>query len=606
MLSGPILAYSPPYGENYFKDMEVFSFMHSCGINTVKLILSNSSTRLGIPYSPYPLIWRGADDYDFSVVDRQIQDIAERNPDVRFIAMVDLNSPPWMVEATGKNSFNELGECFLDPDWLRAVSDYQQKLVAYLESRYADRITGYYVACGKTQEWFDHGMVLPSPRRVANYPAWCRANGRKLLAVPEPGEYDRCREEVLPEHLAQYLDYGASLTRDCAEYFFSRIRDMIRPGVKLYGVFGNIHDIGSLAHVHCESLLKKSLLDVYIGPSCNSEIAMGGAGGFQSSRLMLEKYGVHYLHSCDRQLSTTATEIGPGIFIRPEGVMCRQRNAKEDVACLKREFSLALVHGFSLWFFNIWGGAYSGSAVRSLLADCGRLWKEYSTKSSGSDAETLLVFSPESRLYFPPVREEIIAHQLRRVLLPEANIHFTTAAVSDLYEADLDRFRMVVFLYVDYLSDADRQMIKTRVCCNDRVVVWCNQPGIADVNGIDHSRMEELCGVPAHGTTAAEKTFDGWRSVVLPDMASCTPQALHRAGEMAGIHFFTGDPDLKVWSSKEFLSAHTRDGGTKTIRLKRRAGRVIELFSGKIIAENTDIFTDDFAAPDTRLYYLEN
>ena len=114
-------------------------------------------------------------------------------------------------------------------------------------------------------------------------------------------------------------------------------------------------------------------------------------------------------------------------------------------------------------------------------------------------------------------------------------------------------------------------------------------------------------GTEGETTVQTEAVTDETKLVPdLPDMASCTPQALHRAGEMAGIHFFTGDPDLKVWSSKEFLSAHTRDGGTKTIRLKRRAGRVIELFSGKIIAENTDIFTDDFAAPDTRLYYLEN
>ena len=129
----PIIAYSPPYGENYLKEFELFSFMHSCGIDTVKLILSNSTALIGIPYSPYPLIWKNFEEYDFTVVDRQIRDIMKFNPEVRLIPMIDLNSPPWLVKATGKDSFNNLGECFLDPEWVRLVSSYQEALLSYLE-----------------------------------------------------------------------------------------------------------------------------------------------------------------------------------------------------------------------------------------------------------------------------------------------------------------------------------------------------------------------------------------------------------------------------------------------------------------------------------------
>ena len=73
----------------------------------------------------------------------------------------------------------------------------------------------------------------------------------------------------------------------------------------------------------------------------------------------------------------------------------------------------------------------------------------------------------------------------------------------------------------------------------------------------------------------------------------------------AGLHFFTDDPDLKVWSSPQFLSVHTRTGGVKTIRLKRKYKRITELFSGMVKGENTECFTDELAAPDPKLYYLE-
>ena len=600
-----LIAYSPPYGENYFKEFEVFSFMHSCGIDTIKLILSNTFSRMGIPYSPYPPIWPKAGEYDFTVVDRQINDILQYNPAARFIAMIDLNSPPWLAKALGKDSFLELGECFLDSEWLRQVSDYQDALTAYLEKNYADSVDAYYVACGRTQEWFDLQMFSPTPLRTANYRKWCTEHGKVPLALPQEGEYDRYKDALaLPEHLVQWKEYGNSLTAECAAYFFKRIRSKVRSEVSIGGVFGNIHDLGSSGHLNAEWFYHEATPDFYIGPSCNSEIPMGGASGFQSAQLMLKRYGISYLHSCDRQLSTTETEIGKGIRVPPHGIQARQKNAAEDIACLKREFAIALVHGFSLWFFNIWGGAYRGAEVRLLLQQFGTLWKDYAKLSSGSDAETLLVFSPEAALHCR-CGDDMLGSQLRRRFLPEAGIPFTTAILNDLYETDLSPFKLIIFLCTDYLSERDLKMIQERVCRAHRVVVWCNQPGVANEHGIDKERMERICGVPFGRTGKGEKQFACWKSVVFRGADSCTPEALRAAGMDAGLHFFTDAPDLKVWSSPQFLSAHTCMGGIKTLSLKRKVKRITEIFSGIVKGENTDRFTDEFAAPDTKLYFLE-
>ena len=117
--------------------------------------------------------------------------------------------------------------------------------------------------------------------------------------------------------------------------------------------------------------------------------------------------------------------------------------------------------------------------------------------------------------------------------------------------------------------------------------------------------MESVCGVPYGVAGRGERVFPDWRSVLLRSRDDWSAAELRRAGELAGIHFFTSDPDLKVWSSREFLSAHTRCGGVKTIKLKRRVRRVTELFSRRVVAEDVDRFSDDFSAPDTRLYFLE-
>ena len=143
-----ILAYSPPYGQNYLMDIETVNFMHRCGIDVVKLILSNSITAFGYPYSPYPPIWSDDTTYNLEVVDRQIADLVAQNPDVRFIAMIDLNSPAFIVTRYHLDSFTNLVECYLSPRWNELMIGYQKALLEHLERNHADRICGYYIACG--------------------------------------------------------------------------------------------------------------------------------------------------------------------------------------------------------------------------------------------------------------------------------------------------------------------------------------------------------------------------------------------------------------------------------------------------------------------------
>jgi len=597
-----LIAYSPPYGVNYLADLETVNFMHRCGIDTMKLILSNSFSRIGIPYSPYPPVWSGTDEYHFEVVDKQIADLTEQNPDVRFIVTIDLNSPPFLVELCGKDSFKTLGECWLDPVWRRATENYQQKLIAYLEEHHFDRIAAWYIACGKTQEWFDNAVNTVTPLRVKHYAEWCRRFNRDVLPIPEGSEFEETADFVLPPHLLQWREYGNFLASECASHFFRRTRELSH-GQPIGGVFANIHDLGHNGHLLAENFCREVHPDFYIGPSCNSEGKMGGASGFQSAQLMLKRYGIGYLHSCDRQLSTTALEVAPGISSL-KSTHLRQPDAAADVACLKREFANALVHGFSLWFFNIWGFAYRGREVRETLSAMGKLWPEYAPLSSGSDAETLLVYDPQSDLR-RSAAQTVMGSGLRRELLPEAGIPFTTAALNDLDKVDLAPYKLVIFQYCDHLSDEDAAMIRHRVCRDGRVVVWSHAPGISGDNGIDPERVEKVCGIPFAAAGREEKRFSDWHSILLRDVADWSPAELRKAGELAGIHFFTADADLKIWSSREFVSAHTGNGGRKTIRLKGRVHRVREVFSQRIVAEDTDCFTDDFAAPDTRLYHLE-
>ncbi len=561
-----ILAYSPPYGQNYLMDIETVNFMHRCGIDVVKLILSNSIAAFGYPYSPYPPIWSDDTTYNLDVVDRQIADLVAQNPDVRFIAMIDLNSPPFIVTRYHLDSFKDLVECYLTPRWNELMIGYQKALLEHLERNHADRICGYYIACGRTQEWFDLTLDRITEARLEHYGEWCREMG--LPRLPAPGEADFDSMPV-SERAIQWRRYGNSLVGRCFSEYLARARKLIRPGIPIYAVYGNIHSSSSNGHFEAERILRKTTYDFYIGPSCNSIGAMGGASGFQSALAMLERHGIGYLHSCDRMTSTVR---GSALGLRqtPQFLARRMRNAAEDVACLKREFSLALLHGFSLWFFNICGFAYTGKEVRQLFMQFGELWRRYADEPSRSDAETLLVFDTESTYAIlgfgnrAHKNTPLHIYSVRTKLLPEAGIPFVTATFDDLQHIDLAPYKLVVFNNLIVMNEDKRRILREKVCVGGRA---------------------------AYGIPGGDEKW--------------TAEDLRQAGKKAGLHFFTEDGDLKVWSSGRFISAHTKDGGVKTLKLKRAASRVVELFSGKEVARNCQTFTDDFAAPDTRLYRIE-
>ena len=60
-----------------------------------------------------------------------------------------------------------------------------------------------------------------------------------------------------------------------------------------------------------------------------------------------------------------------------------------------------------------------------------------------------------------------------------------------------------------------------------------------------------------------------------------------------------------VYASEKLVAIHSKTGGVKKITLPKTAAKVTEAFSGKVVAENAQVFEYDFAEPETALFELE-
>ena len=601
-----ILAYSPPYGPNYLKDISTIGFMADCGIQVMKLIICNSSSRLGFSYSPYSPIWQSEYSYDFSVIDKIIGDITLLAPEMRFICTLDLNTPTHWHYPEENDSFLNLTECFSTPEWVRMTDAYLHALLDYLETHFGSRIIAWYLACGRTQEWFDHNIYKPLPHKIQGYEPWCRENSLEPLPVPTTEELDATDDfgNCTIRHILQWKHYAEHVNASCVRHFLDRIHSWMKTPCPIGCVFGNIHGTGARGHLDCDWLYNHAHFDFYIGPSCNTVMQMGGASGFQASQQKLKRFGIGYLHSCDRVLSTSSTELAPGIFLPDSGIHSRQHNASEDVACLKREFAIALVHGFGLWFFNIWGFAYAGTEVKALFPRFRELWNRHAGASTGAEADVLLVYDTESE-YLITEKTDVPNDYLRRRDLPQAHASFTTAEFADLAQLDLQQYKVIIFSCIDKLTPERKRFLAEHVCMDGRTVVFFHAPGIFDGTQNNPAFVKEVTGCPFQPQGIQRKKFPDWHSVLFSDRGSFSVAMLHDILKTAGVHFYTEEDDTVVWASRELLMLHTAHGGPKRIHLRRRVSCVTELFSGQRIAIDTDEFTEFCEAPDTRLYLLE-
>ena len=86
--------------------------------------------------------------------------------------------------------------------------------------------------------------------------------------------------------------------------------------------------------------------------------------------------------------------------------------------------------------------------------------------------------------------------------------------------------------------------------------------------------------------------------------ASRPVHLLQELPSAAGAHIWASKPCV-VFANEKFLAVHTKDGGEIEISLPHRVSRVTDSLTGETVAENVARFTCVFAAPDTRLFGLE-
>ena len=582
-------------------------FATGLGITNRCFFASNTINGLGEYYCEYPPVWVNPGVYEWEHFDAQMEEVMRDSPGSRFLCMIDLNTPYWAIRKYGMDSFSCISHFACNDKWMKDTEKWLADFISYAEKKYGDVIFSYIISGGATSEWYENGKMrgYSSANKDAGWRKWCAGKGLPY-GSSAPG-YGRLYPDGMegfiydPVKDAEAMEFW-HFTDESIAKAITRFASFARrrlPADKLIGVFFGYYFIRetklvSFGHSDYERVFSCPDIDFVIAPGSysNREIGQGTGSQMVFGTAMLN--GKRLLHEID---------FRPHGYYRGGNIVWE--STADDVAGNLREACFAIINHANLWWFDMWGHFYDEQPVRDAIAKSHEIFERFKDDNSASVSEVLYLADPESTYYMndsgpgPMNLCNIFRRKMGTLGFP-----IDAYSLNDVARLDLSQYKVVCLPASPVITPEKAALLRDHVCRDGRTVVWCHAPGICDGASLDSTRVEQWAGVPV-GTPGISRTEMGdWTAVYSPDWNDYTSGSLRDICLEAGVHSYV-DGTIPVFANERLLCVHCKDGGERTVHLRKKAREVVELISGEVVAKRTKKFTYDFAGPDTRLFELK-
>ena len=497
---------------------------------------SFSSTPTEAGYGLAPACWLAPGKYDYSGIDLRAAQVLEADPAAYFFPRLYLFSPAWWDErhpddlvtydpGDGKplpfyHAPGKRAPSWASPAWRRDTAQALRRYIRHVQSSpYADRVIGYHLASGTTEEWMQWGSnenqwVDYSPVNLAAFRRWLRDKYRtaaalqaawadpqvtfERAAIPTQaqraaGELGILRDPAVAMPCIDYVRYNAWLVADTIAYL-ARVVKQETGGQALVGAFyGYVLQLAgeqreqNAGHLALSQVLACPDVDFLTSPTSYMFRQLGtGYSHFMSLVDSVKLHGKMWFDEND--IRTWLTREGN------PGEAGKTATYQETLLHQRRELANVLCSGAGMWWFDMSGGWYDDPR---LLADISRLKRvadECATLDRSPVAEVAVVVDDASLAYLQPGNR--LTHHLLVRQLPE--LGRMGAPFAYVHLADLDRapeYRMYVFPNCLAPGERERRLIRERVARGGHVVVWLWAPGLIRGERLDPQGMEELTGI---------------------------------------------------------------------------------------------------------------
>lgn len=374
----PALAYMTYFQENNeyesftLAGYELFSlpvFFSTRGINT----LSNIS-----PFEQGIFEIKG--EPNFEIFDQNIETILEQNSNAYILPRMNISMPTWWEEENPTEvNITEDGESkresFYSEKWRKDAGELVLQFIKHInQSDYRDRILGYQIACGNTEEWFHfdlNGGIGPAAER--GFEAFI-----KQMYPDEVGDYDglpkfKSDNEVITDdlHHWRFLEFCSLAVADAISYFSGLVKEATNYQLIVGTFYGyGLEVYNSLYGTHALNyLLDNENVDFFCSP--NSYQFQRKAGIDWPDMTVTDSMKLHnkfYFAECDIRTSLTKWINDSREGAALEGTYNSElwfgpKTVEDSLQLIRKTFTRQLIKGNGLWWFDMWGGWFENETI---------------------------------------------------------------------------------------------------------------------------------------------------------------------------------------------------------------------------------------------------
>ena len=615
--------------------------------------------------------FKGYGQYDFSMVDRVLSDLCPTGmEDVYVIPRVCLEPPIWWQRMhPGEVARDSRGEaqreCFASKLWLEEMTVALYALIDHLSaSKWSERIIGYHIAAGGTEEWayqcrynpqyYDYSEVNRRAyhafllERYGSIEAVSRAHEKKYssfgdIKFPHPIERKYCMSGYLRDPKAEravldYYDFHNESVADAILYFCRAVKEYTG-GTKLTGVFygyvypltqnfKGLHALGRvLASPHVDFL---------------STTHCGNHWQFSSAVESAKMHGKLWM--CEGDIRTCLTTgMGKNLaHAMPDNdyydsdVWHGPETVKGSVARLTQALARIATSRVGIWWFDMFGGWFADPEMLAVIKRSISVLAEQ--KKDLFPTEVAFVVDERGHKYTS--LGDYAIHRANGELLRNmelAGFPYDNYLFSDIADPKFpaEKYRLIIFVAATNPSEEELAAVTEKLKKDGKTLLFvgysgayseslCEFPLRVDPAPKEKKATFETISYPQNAvpvpTLAEERGYvlsrfeDGTPAVLwhkkedyhcVLSLPQAVPTALlSHIALLAGVHLYNRTGDA-VFAGGEYVGLWAKESGYRRICLPKSDMKAYDFMSGKPVTVN-DRFIDMWMEKgDMRLLRME-
>ncbi len=395
---------------------------------------------------------------DYNEFDTTVNRIISECPDALIFPRINIAMPRKWIELNPYETVETptgRRESLYSDLFKRDGAELLKKLVSHIRSApYADRVAGYQLCGGTTQEWMHHDLSGSfSEMGTEKFRNWMKGK-HGIANVPTFTKYDLSK-------VSRYGEFCCEEAAKTVEHFARVLKEHIN-GEQVTGVFYgyNAYVNNPLWGLHgLRFIIDSPYIDFFSSPCCYDENrSLGFDWGDMLTAQSVKQHGKLCFVECDirTHLTRRLHDSRPGRYrdgiyeLHDDNgnktVWCGPESQELSLSAIRKAFAHQLTKASGIWWFDMWGGWYHDEAIMSEMAKMRLIAEGAKNKNTKQypQAETVLFIDEKAYLNNPTGSELCHAVNHTRIRMGNSGIPFDLCLVEDA-EKVIKNYRAAVF-----------------------------------------------------------------------------------------------------------------------------------------------------------------